>query len=124
MGIISFIVLGLIAGALAKALWKGEEPGGVLGTLLVGVVGALLGGVIASAAGIGGLSSFFSLGTWLIAIGGALLFLAVFNMLAQRVPRRRPRIRLNAAARPREPGPRRLCPIVSSQGNSEEMEWW
>jgi len=86
MGIISFIILGVIAGALAKALWKGEQPGGVLGTLLVGVVGALLGGVIASAAGIGGLSSFFSLGTWLIAIGGALLFLAVFNMLAQRSP--------------------------------------
>ena len=90
MGIISFIILGLIAGALAKALWKGEEPGGMLGTLLVGVVGALLGGVIASAAGIGGLSSFFSLGTWLIAIGGALLFLAVFSMLAKRAPAGRP----------------------------------
>ena len=90
MGIISFIILGLIAGALAKAIWKGEEPGGMLGTLLVGVVGALLGGVIASAAGIGGLSSFFSLGTWLIAIGGALLFLAVFSMLAKRAPAGRP----------------------------------
>ncbi len=83
MGIISFIVLGLIAGALAKALWKGDEPGGLLGTLLVGIVGALLGGVIASAAGIGGLGSFFSLGTWLIAIGGALLFLALFNLLTR-----------------------------------------
>ncbi len=83
MGIISFIVLGLIVGALAKALWRGDEPGGLLGTLLVGVVGALLGGVIASAAGIGGLWSFFSLGTWLIAIGGALLFLALFNLLTR-----------------------------------------
>ena len=81
MAIISFIILGLVAGALAKALWKGEEPGGVLGTLLVGVVGALLGGVIASAAGIGGLSSFFSLGTWLIAIGGALLLLIIYSAL-------------------------------------------
>ncbi len=83
MGIISFIILGLIAGALAKALWKGDEPGGLLGTLLVGIVGALLGGVIASAAGIGGLGSFFSLGTWLIAIGGALVFLALFNLVTR-----------------------------------------
>ena len=83
MGIISFIILGLIAGALAKALWKGDEPGGLLGTLLVGIVGALLGGVIASAAGIGGLGSFFSLGTGLIAIGGALLFLAAFNLVTR-----------------------------------------
>jgi uncharacterized membrane protein YeaQ/YmgE (transglycosylase-associated protein family) len=84
MSIIAFIVLGLIAGAIAKALWKGDEPGGFLGTILVGVVGALIGGVIASAAGLGGLSSFFSLGTWLIAIGGALLFLLVFSLIAQR----------------------------------------
>lgn len=81
MGIIAFIILGLIAGAIAKAIHSGEEPGGFLGTLLVGVVGALLGGVIASAAGLGGLGSFFSLGTWLIAIGGALLFLFLFNLV-------------------------------------------
>ncbi len=93
MGIISFIVLGLIAGALAKALWKGDEPGGLLGTLLVGIVGALLGGVIASAAGIGGLGSFFSLGTWLIAIGGALLFLAVFHLLTRESPGGQPATR-------------------------------
>ena len=93
MGIVSFILLGLIAGALAKAVWKGDEPGGVLGTLLVGVVGALLGGVIASVAGIGGLGSFFSLGTWLIAIGGALLFLAIFHVLARESAGGRPATR-------------------------------
>jgi uncharacterized membrane protein YeaQ/YmgE (transglycosylase-associated protein family) len=87
MGIISFIVLGLIAGAIAKTVWKGDEPGGLLGTLLVGVAGALLGGVIASAAGLGGLGSFFSLGTWLIAIGGALVFLFVFDLVARRAGR-------------------------------------
>lgn len=80
MGIIAFLILGLIAGMIAKALFSGDEPGGFLGTLLVGVVGALLGGVIASAAGIGELDSFFSIGTWLIAIGGALLFLFLFNL--------------------------------------------
>jgi uncharacterized membrane protein YeaQ/YmgE (transglycosylase-associated protein family) len=84
MGIIAFIILGLIAGAIAKAVWKGEEPGGLLGTLAVGVVGALMGGIIASAAGLGGLGSFFSLSTWLIAIGGALLFLFLFNLVVNR----------------------------------------
>lgn len=90
MGIISFIVLGLIAGAIAKTFWKGDEPGGVFGALLVGIAGAVLGGVIASAAGLGGLGSFFSLGTWLIAIGGALLFLFVFDLVMSRGERSRP----------------------------------
>lgn len=84
MGIIAFIILGLIAGAIAKAIWKGNEPGGFLGTLLVGVVGALLGGIIASLAGLGGLGSFFNLGTWLVAIGGAFLFLFLFDMATSR----------------------------------------
>jgi uncharacterized membrane protein YeaQ/YmgE (transglycosylase-associated protein family) len=90
VSIIAFIILGLIAGAIAKTLWSGDEPGGFLGTLLVGVVGALLGGVIASAAGLGGLSSFFSLGTWLIAIGGALLFLLLFSVMTRNRGEQRP----------------------------------
>ena len=85
MGIIGFIILGLVAGAIAKALHPGdEEPGGFLGTLAVGMLGAVVGGLIASAAGLGGLSSFFSLGTWIIAILGALLLLAVFNAVSAR----------------------------------------
>jgi uncharacterized membrane protein YeaQ/YmgE (transglycosylase-associated protein family) len=84
MGVIGWIVLGLIAGAIAKAVHKGEEPGGLLGTLAVGVLGALLGGLIASAAGLGGIGSFFSIGTWLIAIGGALLLLVAFNAVVSR----------------------------------------
>ncbi|RKQ90277.1 putative membrane protein YeaQ/YmgE (transglycosylase-associated protein family) [Solirubrobacter pauli] len=79
MGIIGWIVLGLVAGAIAKALHSGNEPGGVLGTMAVGILGAIVGGLIASAVGIGSISSFFSLGTWLIAIGGALLLLVVYN---------------------------------------------
>jgi len=81
MGILGWIILGLVAGAIAKALHRGEEPGGILGTLAVGVVGAILGGLIASAVGIGGIGSFFSLGTWLIAIGGALLLLIIYSAL-------------------------------------------
>ncbi|MBW3607187.1 MAG: GlsB/YeaQ/YmgE family stress response membrane protein [Actinobacteria bacterium] len=81
MGIIGWILLGLIAGAIAKAVHKGDEPGGVLGTMFVGVLGAILGGLIASALGIGAITSFFSIGTWLIAIGGALLLLVIYNMV-------------------------------------------
>lgn len=79
MGIIGWIILGLIAGAIAKAIHPGDDPGGVLGTMVVGIVGAVLGGLIASAVGIGGISSFFSLGTWLVAIGGALLLLVLYR---------------------------------------------
>lgn len=82
MGILGWIILGLVAGAIAKALHKGDEPGGVLGTLVVGIAGSLVGGLIASAVGIGGISSFFSLGTWLIAIGGALLLLVIYSTLS------------------------------------------
>jgi uncharacterized membrane protein YeaQ/YmgE (transglycosylase-associated protein family) len=82
MGVLGWIILGLVAGAIAKVLHKGHEPGGLLGTLVVGVAGALVGGFIAAAVGIGGIGSFFSLGTWLIAIAGALLLLAVFSTLA------------------------------------------
>jgi uncharacterized membrane protein YeaQ/YmgE (transglycosylase-associated protein family) len=84
MGIIGFIILGLIAGFIAKAIHNGPEPGGVLGTLAVGVIGAIVGGLIASAVGIGGLSSFFSIGTWIIAILGALLFLWIYSFMVTR----------------------------------------
>lgn len=84
MGIFGFLILGLVAGAIAKAIHKGDEPGGVSGTLFVGVLGALLGGLVASAAGLGGLSSFFSLGTWIVAIGGALVLLAIYNAILGR----------------------------------------
>ena len=84
MGMLGWLILGLAAGAIAKALHRGSEPGGLLGTLAVGVLGALLGGFIASAVGFGELGSFFSLGTWLVAIGGALLLLVIYNAVAGR----------------------------------------
>ncbi len=49
MGIVSLLILGLLAGALAKWLLPGDDPGGVLVTMLIGVVGALLGGFLAGA---------------------------------------------------------------------------
>jgi uncharacterized membrane protein YeaQ/YmgE (transglycosylase-associated protein family) len=79
MGILGWLILGLIAGAIAKMIHKGEEPGGILGTMAVGIFGAMLGGFLAAAVGLGGIGSFFSLGTWILAIGGALLLLAIYN---------------------------------------------
>ncbi len=85
MGILAFIILGLVAGAIAKAIHPGgNEPGGFLGTLAVGLLGALGGGLVASAAGLGGLTSFFSLGTWLIAILGALALVAIYSAVTTR----------------------------------------
>jgi len=94
VGIIGWIVLGLLAGAIAKLIMPGEDPGGIIVTMLIGIAGALVGGLIASALGIGDLDEFFDIGTWLIAIGGSLLLLAVYRMVAGRgsagrpVPRR------------------------------------
>jgi uncharacterized membrane protein YeaQ/YmgE (transglycosylase-associated protein family) len=84
MGIIGWLLLGLIAGAIAKAVHPGPEPGGILGTMVVGILGAILGGLIASAIGLGGISSFFSVGTWLVAIGGALLLLVIYAAVVGR----------------------------------------
>ncbi|MEP6481943.1 MAG: GlsB/YeaQ/YmgE family stress response membrane protein, partial [Rhodoglobus sp.] len=63
MGIIGWIILGLIAGAIAKAILPGTQGGGWLITLIVGVVGALLGGFIGSAIFGVGLGGFFEIGT-------------------------------------------------------------
>jgi uncharacterized membrane protein YeaQ/YmgE (transglycosylase-associated protein family) len=84
MGILGWIMLGLLAGAIAKALMPGDDPGGCIGTMLIGIVGALLGGFIASALDIGELGTFFDLETWLIAIGGAVLLLVILRLVMGR----------------------------------------
>jgi uncharacterized membrane protein YeaQ/YmgE (transglycosylase-associated protein family) len=81
MGIIGWIVLGLLAGAIAKLIMPGEDPGGFFVTMLIGIAGALVGGLIASALDIGDLDEFFDIGTWLIAIGGSLLLLFLYRMI-------------------------------------------
>jgi uncharacterized membrane protein YeaQ/YmgE (transglycosylase-associated protein family) len=85
VGLIAWILLGLFAGAIARALIPGEtEPGGCIGTTAVGIVGALIGGFIATALDIGRIKDFFDLGTWLIAIGGSVLLLLIINAIAGR----------------------------------------
>ena len=83
MGVIAWLLLGLFAGAIARALVPGRsEPGGCIGTTAIGILGALIGGFIASALDIGHLSDFFDLGTWLIAIGGSILLLLLIRAVA------------------------------------------
>jgi uncharacterized membrane protein YeaQ/YmgE (transglycosylase-associated protein family) len=84
MGFFAFLILGLIAGAIAKAILPGKQGGGIFITLLLGVVGALLGGWIGSVLFNANLNSFFSLSTWLLAIGGSIVVLLVYGMITKR----------------------------------------
>jgi uncharacterized membrane protein YeaQ/YmgE (transglycosylase-associated protein family) len=84
MGFLAFLILGLIAGAIAKAILPGRQGGGILITLILGVVGALLGGFIGNALFHVGINEFFSLSTWLLAIGGAIIVLLVYGMISKR----------------------------------------
>ena len=85
MGIIGWILLGIVAGVIAKALLPGSDPGGFIVTVIIGIVGALLGGFIARALGLGDpIDEFFDLSTWLAAIVGALIILWLWNAISSR----------------------------------------
>jgi uncharacterized membrane protein YeaQ/YmgE (transglycosylase-associated protein family) len=82
MSIISWIILGLLAGAIAKFLLPGRDPGGFVGTTLIGIVGAFLGGWISARwldHPIG--KDFYDGATWASAIGGSLVLLVVYRLL-------------------------------------------
>lgn len=81
MGIIGWIVLGLIAGAIAKLILPGNDPGGLIVTILIGIVGAVVGGYIAKALNFGSDKHFFDLKTWIIAIAGSLLLLVLYRVV-------------------------------------------
>lgn len=89
MGIIGWIILGLLAGAIAKALLPGDDPGGIIITTIVGVVGALVGGFVAKVLGFGDpIDEFFDWSTWLAAIIGAIVLLLIYRAFASRGSRR------------------------------------
>ena len=83
MGIIAWIVFGLLAGWLAKMLMPGKDPGGCIITMLIGVAGAILGGFIGTMLGWGGIEG-FDLRSFLLAVGGSILLLALYRMFAGR----------------------------------------
>jgi uncharacterized membrane protein YeaQ/YmgE (transglycosylase-associated protein family) len=85
MGIIGWIILGLLAGILAKAILPGDDPGGFIVTTILGIVGALLGGLIARALGLGDpIDEFFDLSTWIAAIIGAIVLLLLYRLIVGR----------------------------------------
>jgi uncharacterized membrane protein YeaQ/YmgE (transglycosylase-associated protein family) len=85
MGIIAFIILGLLAGAIAKALMPGDDPGGWIITALIGVAGALLGGFLAGALfDADPMDEFFDISTWLTAIVGSIVLLVIYRLVVDR----------------------------------------
>ena len=83
MGWLSFIILGLIAGAIAKLILPGKQGGGWFITLLLGVVGALLGGWLAGLIFGIGYDEFWSIQSWLIAIVGAIIVLLIWGLITR-----------------------------------------
>ena len=83
MGLISWIVFGLIAGLIAKLIMPGKDPGGCILTVVIGVVGALLGGFAATALGFGGITG-FDWRSLLVAILGSLILLVIWRAIAGR----------------------------------------
>jgi uncharacterized membrane protein YeaQ/YmgE (transglycosylase-associated protein family) len=88
MGILGFLILGLIAGAIAKAILPGRQGGGWVITMVLGVVGAILGGWIGSLIFGGGLAEFFDIRTWLLAILGSIIVLLIYGAVTNRSSRR------------------------------------
>jgi uncharacterized membrane protein YeaQ/YmgE (transglycosylase-associated protein family) len=85
MGIIAFIILGLLAGLIAKAILPGDDPGGIIVTTLIGIAGALIGGFLAAALfGAHPLDEFFDISTWLTAIVGSIILLLIYRIVVGR----------------------------------------
>jgi uncharacterized membrane protein YeaQ/YmgE (transglycosylase-associated protein family) len=83
MGILSWIVFGLIAGALAKLFMPGKDPGGFFVTVIIGIAGAIIGGFIGTQLGFGGISG-FDVRSFLVAIAGAMLLLLGYRLIKRR----------------------------------------
>ena len=87
MGIFTWIVLGLVVGALAKFVMPGDDPGGIIVTILIGIAGAFLGGFIGTAMGVGSVTGFNMLSI-LLAIAGAIILLVIYRFIKR--PHREP----------------------------------
>ena len=84
-GIIGWIVVGLIAGVLAKLIMPGKDPGGIIVTILIGIAGALIGGFLAGALfDAHPLDDFFDISTWLTAIVGSIILLGIYRLVVDR----------------------------------------
>lgn len=84
MGLLSWILFGLIAGAIAKLIMPGKDPGGCLVTILIGIAGALLGGFIGTELFDFGTVTGFTFRSFLIAIAGSIVLLLLYRLIARR----------------------------------------
>ena len=80
MGILLWIIMGLIVGVAAKWVMPGKDPGGIIITICIGIAGAFVGGFIGSFLGIGSVSG-FNIVSFLLAIGGAILLLVLYRVI-------------------------------------------
>ncbi|MFN3231815.1 MAG: GlsB/YeaQ/YmgE family stress response membrane protein [Alphaproteobacteria bacterium] len=80
MGFLTWVLLGLVAGVLAKWIMPGKDPGGIIVTIAIGVVGAMLGGYLGTVAGIGSVSG-FNLMSIFLAVGGAIILLLAYRAI-------------------------------------------
>ncbi|WP_291066002.1 MULTISPECIES: GlsB/YeaQ/YmgE family stress response membrane protein [unclassified Empedobacter] len=83
MGILTWIIFGLIVGAIAKAIHPGNDPGGWIVTIIIGIIGAVVGGWLGSML-LGVDVSGFNISSFLVAIAGAVLCLAVYRMISKK----------------------------------------
>ncbi|HOW24977.1 MAG TPA: GlsB/YeaQ/YmgE family stress response membrane protein [Bacteroidales bacterium] len=83
MGILSWIVIGLIAGVIAKFLMPGKDPGGFIITILIGIAGGVIGGFIGSLLGFGGVTG-LNFKSILLAIAGSFLLLLIFRLFRKK----------------------------------------
>jgi len=83
MGILSWILMGLIVGVIAKLVMPGPDPGGIFITILLGIGGAFVGGYVSSFLGLGSVTG-FNLGSLLLAVGGAVLILILYRTIKKK----------------------------------------
>ncbi|AGK79332.1 MULTISPECIES: GlsB/YeaQ/YmgE family stress response membrane protein [Streptomyces] len=82
MSIVGWIILGLLAGVIAKILLPGRDPGGIIGTTIIGVAGAFVGGWLSSQFLDRPISNdFYDTATWIAAIAGSLVLLILYRLL-------------------------------------------
>ncbi|KAB1647116.1 MULTISPECIES: GlsB/YeaQ/YmgE family stress response membrane protein [unclassified Pseudoclavibacter] len=84
MSFLGFLLLGLIAGAIAKAILPGKSEGGWISTLVLGIIGAMLGGWLGNVLFGAEMNRFFSIGSWALAIGGSLIVLLIWGAITRK----------------------------------------
>ena len=83
MGILSWILMGLIVGVIAKLVMPGPDPGGIFITILLGIGGAFVGGYVGSFLGLGSVTG-LNLGSLLLAVGGVVLILILYRTIRKK----------------------------------------